>query len=391
MHQVDHRLVPFAVKGRENKDQQADHHAAHEPFAPQSPEAGKRAADSRIDACEVVRHEPAQRAQDDVERDVVQAEGLDLDAENRLEAVEEKHQRGGRDRRNEQRDDRAHRNVEHQDFEHEDDARDRRLEHGRKGARRTAAEQQRDVPVVEPHELADVRADGRTGQHDRRLGADRTAETDSRRAGHHRRIAVVRLDAGALFAHRIEYARHPFGDVVAHPVAHEKRREDHADDRVDQVERAGRVDRQPTGQPGAHQHQQPFEEVGREACGEPDDDGQQNHQLLLREPLRRHDQVAVQQPEPPVCPSGGITHLYCCILHRRVLRGTFLIPIRGAGLSSGCARLPGADLPFGCASFGVAARYRREFVSASALRSSGVRNKVWRLLGFAERPHEPEL
>lgn len=105
--------------------------------------------------------------------------------------------------------------------------------------------------------------------HDRRLGADRTAETDSRRAGHHRRIAVVRLDAGALFAHRIEYARHPFGDVVAHPVAHEKRREDHADDRVDQVERAGRVDRQPTGQPGAHQHQQPFEKVGREACGEP--------------------------------------------------------------------------------------------------------------------------
>ena len=96
-----------------------------------------------------------------------------------------------RDRRDEQRYDRARGEIEHQDFEHEDHARDRGFEDGCKGRPGSAAEQQGGVFVVQVGQAADVRTDGCARQDDRGLGTDRTAESDRRRTAYDRSPAVV--------------------------------------------------------------------------------------------------------------------------------------------------------------------------------------------------------
>ena len=296
VHQIGQRFVPFAVKRREQEDQDADDQAARDPTAVHAFDPGEQLPDFRVDLCEIVRHQPAYQAQDDVVRQVFQFERVqDIEVENRIETVQEKHQRRGGHGRNQQRDDRCDGDVEHQYLQHEDDSGDRRLEYGRQGRRRAATQQQRDVLVIESHEAGDIRSDGRSGQYDRRLRADRTAETDRRRTRDDRRIAVVRLDARPFFAHPVQYAGHSFADVVAHDVLDEQCGDDDSDDRIEQVENAGRVDVEPAGQHEAEKHQRPFEYERSEPRRQTDHDREQNHQLFIGQPLGSDDQVAVQQ------------------------------------------------------------------------------------------------
>ena len=207
-------------------------------------------------------------------------------------AQDESHGRGG-DGGYQQRDDRGGGDVEHQDFQHEDDARYRGLEDGRDGRSGAAAEQQGGVFVVEAEQLAHVRADGGPRQHDGGLGAYRAAEADGRGAAHQRGPAVVAGDARILARHGLQYARHPFGNVVADDIFDEQRGQDDADRRINQEQQMGAFDREPARQPALDGVEQHLEEVGRHAGQHTHQHRQQHHDLPRREPACQVQEVGV--------------------------------------------------------------------------------------------------
>ena len=77
-----------------------------------------------------------------------------------------------RHRRDEQGQDRGHRQVEHQHLDHEDQTGDRRLKDPGHGARGTTTDQQHQCLLLHPKQPSEVRANGGPGQHDRRLRSD---------------------------------------------------------------------------------------------------------------------------------------------------------------------------------------------------------------------------
>ncbi len=90
VHQIGQRFVPFAVKRREQEDQDADDQAARDPTAVHAFDPGEQLPDFRVDLCEIVRHQSAYQAQDDVVRQVFQFERVqDIEVENRIETVQE--------------------------------------------------------------------------------------------------------------------------------------------------------------------------------------------------------------------------------------------------------------------------------------------------------------
>ena len=147
--------------------------------------------------------------------------------------------------------------------------------------------------VVEARQPSDVRADGRSREHDRGLGSHRTAESDGRRTAHDRGPAVVPGDARIAARHGVEDARHAFGDVVADDVFDEQRRQDDAHGGVDQEEDMCAVHREPAYQPALDAVQQHFEQVGSQPCEHTDHHGQQHHNLLVGESPGQPEELEV--------------------------------------------------------------------------------------------------
>ena len=213
VHERREPLVTFAVERREDEDQHTEHEGARDPLLILPVEALEEEPDLRVDRGEVVGHHSAQTAQQDEHGYLNGLEGvgrLQRNGQNGIEAPQQKSHRRGGDRGDQQRYDRAGREIEHEDFEHEHHTRDRGLEDGGERRAGAAAEQQGGVLVVEACQPGDVRADGGARQHDRSLRSDRTAESDGRGAAHDRGPAVVRGDARSLARHGIQNARYPF-------------------------------------------------------------------------------------------------------------------------------------------------------------------------------------
>ena len=194
VHERHETFVAFAVEGRENVDQDAEYGSADQPLLVGTVDLFEEGAHPGIDRGEVVGHQPAEDTQQDEKRNLVEPErivGSQRDGDDRIESPDREGDGGGRDRRDQQRYDRARGEIEHQDFEHEDHARDRGFEDGCKGRPGSAAEQQGGVFVVQVGQAADVRTDGCARQDDRGLGTDRTAESDRCRTAYDRSPAVV--------------------------------------------------------------------------------------------------------------------------------------------------------------------------------------------------------
>ena len=220
----------------------AEHGAPDDPLLILFVDLLEKRAHAQVRRGEIPRHQSAAYAQQDEERYLPEFEricGSQRHGQNRVEAPQHEGHRRGRDRGDEQRNDRSCGDVEHQDFQHEHHARDRSLENGGQRRAGAAAEQQRGVLVVEPRDPSDVRADGGSRQHDGGLRTHRTAESDGRGAAHDRGPAVVARDARIAARHGVEYARDALRNVVPDDVFDEQRRQNDADGGVDQEQDVG--------------------------------------------------------------------------------------------------------------------------------------------------------
>ena len=289
MHERGHALVTLAVKRRKDEDEHAEDDTRAGPALILRAYALYESAHHRVHRREIVGHESAADAQNDIERDLFQHEGVGLAQGDRYDGVESAEHQRHRRRRNgryEQRDDRRRRDVEHQDLQHEHHARDRSLEYGRHGRARAAAEHQRQFLVIESRHLADIRADGRARENDRSLGTYRTAESDGRGAAHDRAPAVVRRDTRIAPRHGVEHAGHALRDLVLDDVLHEQRGQHDSHGGVHEVEELRPIGGEPRHQSRTHAVEKNLEHARPESRQRAHDHSQQNEQLAVAQTLQ---------------------------------------------------------------------------------------------------------
>ena len=163
--------VSFTVKRRKEEDEHTQHHTA---YGKLDVRVGILAEDvlHRVHRTgEVERHQPAGNAQQDGVRDAFHHERIvEVETEHGFHARSNIGEGGCRHAGDEQREERCHRQVNHQHFEREDQSGNGCLEDACHGSGSTAADQQHECLVLHPEHASQVGAYRRTGQHNRRLG-----------------------------------------------------------------------------------------------------------------------------------------------------------------------------------------------------------------------------
>ena len=228
VQEMAHVVISFAVQRREQEDQQAQAHGAEHPAEPGILHLPETVLEPERHLDEIQRAEPAECAQDEVERDVPHRKDHERAGELGVAPEEEIGHHRRRHRGKEQRQEGAHRQVEKENLQGEEDAGERGVEDTRHRAGGAAAQQERHPPVGKAHIAAQVGADGRARVHDRGLGAHGAAEPDRQGARHQRREHVVPLDLGFVLGHGLQDLRHAVADVVPDNVADDEETQEHA-------------------------------------------------------------------------------------------------------------------------------------------------------------------
>ncbi len=136
---------------------------------------------------------------------------------------------GGGETRDEEGQERSHREVDHQHFKREDQTGDGGFEDAGNGARCAAPDEEHERFVVEVEPSAERRADGRTRQNDGRLRTDATTETDGDSGSDDGRPAVVRADVALPARDGKKNLCDAVTDVVTHDELDEKSTKENAD------------------------------------------------------------------------------------------------------------------------------------------------------------------
>ena len=220
-------VVSLAEEGGEEADETAEHQAADDGPRVDVGDALHLTVYPARGAQEEDRHQAGEQTQNDVQRDVAHQESLrGVEGEHHRLAPEEQRHDRSRDSGDEQRQDRAARQVEHQHLEGEDDGGDGGL----------ARQQEGGVLAVHPEESSDVGTDGRTRQHDGRLQSHRTAETHRDGTGHHGGIDIVETQLAVTLADGLQDDADAVAQVVLHNLLDKEEREQDADRRENQVQ-----------------------------------------------------------------------------------------------------------------------------------------------------------
>ena len=261
--QVD-AVVAFAKERREEEDEQRQHRAADDELHHRLVlETGEDALAEAHRPDEIEADEAAEDAQQHTGGDALHGPRVvEVEGEEGRIAAEDVGETGGGDTAHQDGHQRGHRQVDHQHLEREHQSGDGGLENARDGTSGTAAHQEHQRATVLAEQLAQVRADGRAGEHDGRLGTHRAAKADGDGRCHHARPRVVGLQTRAVLRDGIEDAGDAVRDVVLHHIAHKKHGEQDAHHRIYQIEQ---VERGGVEAPGKSCHDdvdEPVEHVG---------------------------------------------------------------------------------------------------------------------------------
>ena len=229
-------IVPFTVKRREKENEGTQTDTPQHQF-------GIRIAISPEDVLEPV-HGTGEVQGNKSAKDTEQHHRRNTLHEERLVHIELEHGFGTRQNirygsrrytRHQQREQRTHGKVDHQHFKHEHQAGNRSLENARNGTRGTTSHKEHQCAVFQAENAPQVRADGRTGQHNRCFRPYRSTETDGDGTGYQRRPGVVTLDTALPARNGVQNLRHTMTDVVPHNATDEQPRKENTDDRIHQV------------------------------------------------------------------------------------------------------------------------------------------------------------
>ena len=231
-------VVALAIERRKEEDERAQGETSHEELDVGSLGQSRIAVlTPRHRAHKVDGDEATAHTQEDGGWQTVELEDVvGMEIEHRGLAREEVGEAGGRDRGDEDGQERGHGQIDHQDLDREDQSRYRGLENACHGCRGATAHEEHQPLALQMEELAEVGANGRSRQDDRGLGSHGSTKADSDGRSHDRRPGVVGLEVALLRRDGIEHARDAVGDVVSHDIFDEEGGQPHAYDRIDQVE-----------------------------------------------------------------------------------------------------------------------------------------------------------
>ena len=211
---------------------------------------------------------------------------------------------GGREATHHQGQQRGHGEVNHQHFKRKHQAGNGSFEDTGNSSRSTASDEQHHGFVFQAKGFAETRTDGRTRQHDGRLGSHASAETDGQGRSHHTGPAIVPTNVALSARDGVKNLRNTVADIVAHQITDEQGREHDAHNRINKKESVGLRNVKTVRQQELYFMDEPFQRL---CC----DGGSHSHGKAEHQQELARAGVALH-PCPEAQPGSG---LFFCIFH----------------------------------------------------------------------------
>ena len=144
--------------------------------------------------------------------------------------------RGCRHTGNQQGKQRSHGQINHQYLQRKNHTGNRCLKDTRNRSGSSTSYQQHQRLVVHTENTAQIRTNGRTGQHNRSLGTDRSTTTDGNGRSKYRRPDIMSLNTTLLTRDGIQNLCHTVADVVTHHFSNEQSGQEDTYHRIYQVQ-----------------------------------------------------------------------------------------------------------------------------------------------------------
>ena len=243
IEQKGDEVVSFAIKRREEIDEQAQHSRSNQEFLISPVQATEESFKEVHGTGEVQSNQSANNTQSEVGRNAIDCEGiLQMELEDGIGARYGKCEPSCSNTRDKQGQETGHRKVYHQHLKHKDKSRNGGLEDTRHSTSSTTTNKQHHVFVTQSTELSQRTAYSTTCQHDRSLSSNTTTKTDGNSGGHNGGPCIVRLDAALLARNGEKNLGDTMPDVITDNIADEEHRQPNAHDRIDEVEPVGTRD-----------------------------------------------------------------------------------------------------------------------------------------------------
>ena len=235
--QVD-RVIALTIERRKHEDERTQNGTTNEQlYVGLVLEAGKHILADIHRTDEIQRHQSTGDAQQHTGRHTLyRPVRVEMEGEHDRIAREDIREAGGCHARYEDRQQRGHRQVDHQHLERKHQSCDRRLKDACYRPSCTTAYERHQRLIVQSEQLAEVGANGRTSEYDWRLSSHTAAKADGDGRSDYARPCVMCLQTRAVRRYGIEDARNAMRDIILDNIAYEERGEIDADDGIDQIE-----------------------------------------------------------------------------------------------------------------------------------------------------------
>ena len=189
-------IVAFTIKGREHKNQETQHGPTNHQLDIRIAISTENSFNPVHRTGEIKGHQTTKDAQQQYSRNTFHQERfVHAEFKHRLRTMQDIRYRSSRHTGYEQRKQRAHGQVNHQDFKRKHQSGNRSLEDTCYGTSSPTTHQQHQRTVLHLEHATQIRADSRTGQHNRCFRSDRSTETNGYGTGKQGRPGVMSFDS----------------------------------------------------------------------------------------------------------------------------------------------------------------------------------------------------
>ena len=189
-------IVAFAIKGREHKNQETQHGPTNHQLDVRIAISAENSFNPVHRTGEIKGHQTTKDTQQQYSRNTFHQERfVHAEFKHRLRTMQDIGYRSSRHTGDKQRKQRPHGQVNHQYFKREHQSGNRCLEDARYRTGSPTTHQQHQGTMFHLEHATQIRADSRTGQHNRRFRSDRSTEADGNGTGKQGRPGVMSFDS----------------------------------------------------------------------------------------------------------------------------------------------------------------------------------------------------
>ena len=237
IEQQGNGIITFTIQRREQKNQYTQHGSSNQELHIRITITAENILNPVHGTGKIPGHQPTENAQCNGVWNTFQRERIiQVKLEHGFRTSEQIRNRSCRHTGNQQGKQRSHGQVNHQYLQRKDHTGNRCLEDTRNRPGSSTSHQQHQRLVVHTENTAQVRTNGRTGQHNRRFGTDRSTTTDGNGRSKNGRPYIMPLDTALLTRNGIQNFGHTMTDVVTHHFSNEQSGQEDTYHRIHQVQ-----------------------------------------------------------------------------------------------------------------------------------------------------------